>query len=46
MWQAPIETIQLLLARYPEGTTICNQYDSLPFHMNTQNVANFDITRI
>ena len=40
------EIIQLLLARYPEGKTIRNQYGSLPLHMAAQNQANSDIIRI
>lgn len=46
MWQAPVETVQLLLARYPEGATIRNQYGSLPLHMAASNQGTADVIRL
>ena len=39
MWQAPVETVELLLSRYPEGATVRNQYGSLPLHMAASNLV-------
>jgi ATPase family associated with various cellular activities (AAA)/Ankyrin repeats (3 copies) len=46
MWQAPVETIHLLLSRYPEGATVRNQYGSLPLHMAASNQASTEIVRL
>ena len=46
MWQAPVETIELLCARHPEGTTVRNQYGSLPLHMAASNQASQEVVRV
>jgi ankyrin repeat protein len=46
MWQAPVETIELLLSRYPEGATVRNQYGSLPLHMASSNQASPEAVRL
>jgi len=46
MWQAPVETVELLLARYPEGATVRNQYGSLPLHMAASNQASQEVVRL
>lgn len=46
MWQAPLETVQLLLARFPEGATMRNQYGSLPLHMAASNQATSEVVRL
>lgn len=46
MWQAPLESVHLLLSRYPEGATVRNQYGSLPLHMAASNQANPDVVRL
>lgn len=46
MWQAPVETIELLLSRHPEGATVRNQYGSLPLHMAASNQASAEVVRI
>lgn len=46
MWQAPLETVQLLLSRYPEGATVRNQYGSLPLHMAASNQALPEVVRL
>jgi len=46
MWQAPLETVQLLLSRYPEGATVRNQYGSLPLHMAASNQASPEVVRL
>lgn len=46
MWQAPVETVDLLLNRYPEGATVRNQYGSLPLHMAASNQASQDVIRL
>lgn len=39
MWQAPVDTLEVLLSRYQEGATVRNQYGSLPLHMAASNQA-------
>jgi stage V sporulation protein K len=46
MWQAPLETVELLLSRYPEGATVRNQYGSLPLHMAASNQASQEVVRL
>jgi hypothetical protein len=46
MWQAPLETVELLLMRYPEGATVRNQYGSLPLHMAASNQASPEVVRL
>jgi len=46
MWQAPLESVQLLLSRYPEGATVRNQYGSLPLHMAASNQASPEVVRL
>ena len=46
MWQAPVETMELLIARYPEGATVRNQYGSLPLHMAASNQASPEVVRL
>lgn len=46
MWQAPVDTIELLLSRYPEGATVRNQYGSLPLHMAASNQASPDAVKL
>lgn len=46
MWQAPLESVQLLLSRFPEGATVRNQYGSLPLHMAASNQASADVVRL
>jgi len=46
MWQAPVESVELLLARYPEGATVRNQYGSLPLHMAASNQASQEVVRL
>lgn len=46
MWQAPVETVELLLGRYPEGATVRNQYGSLPLHMAASNQASPEVVRL
>ena len=46
MWQAPVETVELLLSRYPEGATVRNQYGSLPLHMAASNQASPEVVRL
>jgi len=46
MWQAPVETVELLLSRYPEGATVRNQYGSLPLHMAASNQASAEVVRL
>ena len=46
MWQAPVETVELLLSRHPEGATVRNQYGSLPLHMAASNQASPEVIRI
>ena len=46
MWQAPVDTVELLLSRHPEGATVRNQYGSLPLHMAASNQATPEVIRI
>jgi len=46
MWQAPVETMELLLSRHPEGATVRNQYGSLPLHMAASNQATPEVVRL
>lgn len=46
MWQAPVETIELLLTRYPEGANVRNQYGSLPLHMAASNQASPEAVKL
>lgn len=46
MWQGPVDTIELLLSRYPEGATVRNQYGSLPLHMAASNQASHDAVKL
>lgn len=46
MWQSPAESVELLLARYPEGATVRNQYGSLPLHMAASNQAPPEVVRL
>ena len=46
MWQAPVDTVQLLLSRFPEGATVRNQYGSLPLHMAASNQASQEVVRL
>lgn len=46
MWQAPVESVEILLARYPEGATVRNQYGSLPLHMAASNQATPEVVRL
>ena len=46
MWQAPVETVELLLSRHPEGATVRNQYGSLPLHMAASNQAAPEVVRL
>lgn len=46
MWQASAESVELLLARYPEGATVRNQYGSLPLHMAASNQAPPEVVRL
>ena len=45
MWQAPVETVELLLSRHPEGATVRNQYGSLALHMAASNQATPEVVR-
>ncbi len=46
MWQGPVDTIELLLSRYPEGATVRNQYGSLPLHMAASNQASPEAVKL
>jgi len=46
MWQAPVDTIEVLLSRYPEGATFRNQYGSLPLHMAASNQATPEVVKL
>lgn len=46
MWQAPVETVEILLSRYPEGATVRNQYGSLPLHMAASNQASPETVKL
>lgn len=46
MWQAPVESVEILLARYPEGATVRNQYGSLALHMAASNQATPEVVRL
>lgn len=46
MWQSPVEAVEILLARYPEGATVRNQYGSLPLHMAASNQATPEVVRL
>lgn len=46
MWQAPVETVELLLSRHPEGATVRNQYGSLALHMAASNQAAPEVVRL
>jgi ankyrin repeat protein len=46
MWQAPIETVEVLLVRHPEGATVRNQYGSLPLHMAASNRATPEVVKL
>jgi len=46
MWQAPMETVEVLLSRHPEGATVRNQYGSLPLHMAASNRATPEVVKL
>lgn len=46
MWQAPAETVEVLLLRHPEGATVRNQYGSLPLHMAASNRASPEVVKL
>ena len=46
MWQAPVETVEVLLVRHPEGATVRNQYGSLPLHMAASNRASPEVVKL
>jgi ATPase family associated with various cellular activities (AAA) len=46
MWQAPEETVEVLLRRYPEGAAVRNQYGSLPLHLAASNQATPKVIRL
>jgi stage V sporulation protein K len=46
MWQAPIEAVEILLSRHPEGATVRNQYGSLPLHMAAANRAVPEVVKL
>ena len=46
MWQAPVESVEILLSRHPEGATIRNQYGSLPLHLAASNQASPEVVRL
>jgi hypothetical protein len=46
MWQAPVESVEILLSRYPEGATVRNQYGSLALHMAASNQAPPEVVRL
>jgi len=46
MWQAPVETVEFLLSKNPQGAAVRNQYGSLPLHMAASNQASQDVIRL
>ena len=46
MWQAPIDTVELLLVHHPEGASARNQYGSLPLHMAASNAATTEVVKL
>ena len=46
MWQAPADTVEVLLVHHPEGATCRNQYGSLPLHMVASNQASADVVKL
>lgn len=46
MWQAPADTVEMLLIHHPEGATCRNQYGSLPLHMAASNQASVEVVKL